>query len=65
MSAGHPVQARFKPNELNDLDEWRRSQPNPLTRGGALKKLVRIALHGAKLQPGTSAVAHQHRTQSA
>jgi hypothetical protein len=50
MSAGHPVQARFKPDELNDLDEWRRSQPNPPTRGGALKQLVGIALRSAQLQ---------------
>jgi hypothetical protein len=48
--AGHPVQARFKPDELHDLDEWRRSQPNQPTRGGALKQLVSIALRSAQLQ---------------
>jgi hypothetical protein len=50
MSTGHPVQARLKPDELSDLDEWRRSQPNPPTRGGALRKLVSIALRSAELQ---------------
>jgi hypothetical protein len=45
--AGHPVQARFKPDELSDLDEWRRSQPNPPTRGGALKILAFMAIRVA------------------
>jgi hypothetical protein len=42
--SGHPVQARFKPTELQELDRWRRAQENPPTRGGALKELARIAL---------------------
>jgi Transposase IS116/IS110/IS902 family/Beta-lactamase superfamily domain len=38
---------RFKPDELNDLDCWRRAQPNPPTRGGALKTLAFIAMRRA------------------
>jgi hypothetical protein len=50
MSTGHAILARFQPDELKDIDEWRRSQQNPPTRGGALKKLVGIALRSADLQ---------------
>jgi hypothetical protein len=46
MSTGHAIQARFKPDELNDLDRWRRAQPNPPTRGAALKTLAFIAMRG-------------------
>jgi hypothetical protein len=44
MSAGHAIQARLKPDELNDLDRWRRAQANPPTRGSALKTLAFIAV---------------------
>jgi hypothetical protein len=48
--SGHPVQARFKLAELQELDRWRRAQQNPPTRGGALKELARIALRSEAVQ---------------
>ena len=50
MSTGHAILARFQEDELKDIDEWRRSQLKPPTRGGALKKLVGIALRSTELQ---------------
>jgi hypothetical protein len=47
MSGGHAIQVRFKEDELSDLDQWRRSQLNPPTRGAALKQLAGIALRSA------------------
>jgi hypothetical protein len=53
MSAGHAIQVRVKEDELRDLDEWRRSQSNPPTRGAASKQLasiaLRIALQGSRV----------------
>lgn len=39
-----PIQGRFKLDQVKQIDEWRRSQPDLPTRGSALKKLACIAL---------------------
>jgi hypothetical protein len=46
MSAGTPIQVRLQKEELDVLDRYRREQPNPPTRGRALKQLARAALRG-------------------
>jgi hypothetical protein len=47
MAAGIPIQVRFQHDELGVLDDYRRKQPNPPSRGKALRDLARAALHGA------------------
>ena len=47
MSAGTPIQVRLQKEELDVLDRYRRQQPNPPTRGTALKELARAALRSS------------------
>jgi hypothetical protein len=54
MSAGTPVQARFRDDELETLDRYRREQPNPPTRGKALRELARAALRNWTSAPDAS-----------
>jgi hypothetical protein len=44
MPAGTPVQVRLQRDELEAIDQRRRNQPNPPTRGSELRKLIRAAL---------------------
>jgi hypothetical protein len=44
MPAGTPVQVRLQRDELNAIDQRRRNQPDPPTRGCELRKLIRAAL---------------------
>ena len=39
-----PIQGRFRPDQVKQIDEWRRSQPDLPTRGSAVKQLACIAL---------------------
>jgi hypothetical protein len=47
MSAGFPIQVRLQSDERDALDRWRRQQPNPPTRSGALRELARAALRNS------------------
>jgi hypothetical protein len=47
MSAGTPIQVRLQKDELDILDRYRREQPNPPTRGRALRELARAALRSS------------------
>ncbi len=60
MSAGTPIQVRLQRDELDILDRYRREQPDPPTRGKALRELARAALrsstssHDRSDDPGAS-----------
>ena len=41
---GVPVQTRLNLDELSALDSYRRTKPNPPTRGKALRELLHQAL---------------------
>jgi hypothetical protein len=45
------IQAGFDPNELTDLDRYRRKQTNPPTRARAVHDLVLVALRDAASLP--------------
>jgi hypothetical protein len=44
MPASVPIQGRFRPDQIKQIDEWRRSQPDLPTRGSAVRRLTCIAL---------------------
>ena len=44
MPASFPIQGRFRLDQLKQIDEWRRSQPDLPTRGSAVRRLTCIAL---------------------
>ena len=48
MSASVPIQGRFKLDQLDQIDAWRRSQPDLPTRGSAVKRLTCIALRSSE-----------------
>src|SRR3974390_746313 len=41
------IQASFNPDETNDLDHYRREQPNPPTRARAVRDLALAALRSS------------------
>jgi hypothetical protein len=47
MSQGTQVQVRLQHDVLGVLDDYRRKQPNPPSRGKALRDLARDALRRA------------------
>ena len=44
MSIGTPVQVRLQDDERDALDNYRRQQSNPPSRGQAARELIRRAL---------------------
>jgi hypothetical protein len=44
MPAGYPLQVRLQLDELNAVDEYRRAQTNPPSRGEAVRRLTRAGL---------------------
>ena len=47
MAARPVIQASFNPDETNDLDHYRREQPNPPTRARAVRDLALAALRSS------------------
>jgi hypothetical protein len=43
-----PVNTRFPPDELDELDAWIAKQKEPLTRPEAVRRLVEIGLKAKK-----------------
>jgi hypothetical protein len=44
MSAVTPIQVRLPDQERDELDNYRREQPNPPSRARAARELIRLAL---------------------
>jgi hypothetical protein len=51
------IQASFNPDETNDLDRFRREQPNPPTRARAVRDLALAALRSSVSNEGPFPVA--------
>jgi hypothetical protein len=45
-----PIQGRFKLEQLKQIDDWRRAQPDLPTRGSAVRRLTCIALRSEGAQ---------------
>jgi hypothetical protein len=45
-----PIQGRFRADQIKQIDEWRRSQPDLPTRGSAVRRLTCIALRAEGAQ---------------
>jgi hypothetical protein len=48
------IQASFNPDETNDLDHYRREQPDPPTRARAVRDLALAALRSSMSSDGNN-----------
>lgn len=46
-----PVMVRVGTEQLTELDDWRRAQPDLPTRPEAIRRLVEIGIHGKPKPP--------------